>query len=510
MSRETKGDGNRIIKHGRKQGFGHLLSNTNNKNGGFGNQPKTRLELKLIFSRDEMAYLFGFDKVLSNQLSHQTGAEIHMTDGDCSEYVVAIVGVMEVVFKAFSLVCRKLWDFWTTVAKAGQQPLTVRLVVSSSQCGSIIGKHGINIKEMREMSGANILVSIENLPESTERCVEITGNGEACLQCAYHICIVLQDVPPRPDNVPYVPKVNGIMVPTGQGFDPNSVDTWKPVFLCGDKAYIIDGNKAIAAPPEMLRNELSKTPLGGHVTETLTEGLSLNNQMPEHMNPLTLMAAISSAHKNTDNRSRTSREMWVKGEMMSIVLASSAGRKLDEIQRMSGAQIHVAAEDEMSPAGDILVTVTGSEESVLLAQFLIQSNIDLAMKENEGILSLMALESDPGYPNQEGPLDNRPWGNRKGGGGAPNKSFRGSARGNHDQGGYPSNLPGSYNRDGFQNDRFQNNRVRRQNDRGTYQNGFSSDFGHGFQNDRGGFQNGVNHRGDRGRGGARGMRGGRR
>ena len=137
------------------------------------------------------------------------------------------------------------------------------------------------------------------------------------------------------------------------------MDAWRPVFLCGDKAYIIDGTVARPAPPELLRRELSKTPLGGHVAETLaTQGMGGNKMTPDHMNPVALMAAISNSHRNAGgggNRSRTSREMNVNSDMMRLLLRQSGGAKLDEIQHMSGAQIHVAGDEEASPAGDITV-----------------------------------------------------------------------------------------------------------------------------------------------------------
>ena len=84
-------------------------------------------------------------------------------------------------------------------------------------------------------------------------------------------------------------------------------------------------------------------------------GGNLNNKLtPDHMNPLTLMAAISNSHRG-GNRARTSREMTVNCQLIFRILRLSGGAKLDEIQRMSGAQIHVPGEEEASPDGDILV-----------------------------------------------------------------------------------------------------------------------------------------------------------
>lgn len=73
-------------------------------------------------------------------------------------------------------------------------PITLRLIVPASQCGSLIGKGGSKIKEIREVTGASIQVASEMLPNSTERAVTISGTGEAITQCIYHICTVMLEV----------------------------------------------------------------------------------------------------------------------------------------------------------------------------------------------------------------------------------------------------------------------------------------------------------------------------
>ena len=73
-------------------------------------------------------------------------------------------------------------------------PITFRLVVPASQCGSLIGKGGSKIKEIREVTGASVQVASEMLPNSTERAVTISGNSEAVIQCIYHICVIMSEV----------------------------------------------------------------------------------------------------------------------------------------------------------------------------------------------------------------------------------------------------------------------------------------------------------------------------
>lgn len=73
-------------------------------------------------------------------------------------------------------------------------PISLRLIVPASQCGSLIGKGGSKIKEIREVTGASIQVASEMLPNSTERAVTLSGTGEAITQCIYHICNVMLEV----------------------------------------------------------------------------------------------------------------------------------------------------------------------------------------------------------------------------------------------------------------------------------------------------------------------------
>ena len=149
----------------REQNFGNNFAN--------GDQPQNNgrpIDLRIILSRDEVAFLFGFDGNLINQLRQQTGAHIQITDGDSFEYVLLLSGAIDIVFKAFSLVCRKLWDLLTKIAGPGHnRPLKIRIAVPAVQCGSIIGKAGAKVKEIRDLTGAQIQVSHEPLPNSTER-----------------------------------------------------------------------------------------------------------------------------------------------------------------------------------------------------------------------------------------------------------------------------------------------------------------------------------------------------
>lgn len=107
----------------------------------------------------------------------KSGARITISDGSTPERIVTINGVLENANKAFTMICKKFEDvsnvlflldvmfivilnsfvfFYSqdlrqSCAANAIPPITLRLIVPASQCGSIIGKGGSKIKEIREV-----------------------------------------------------------------------------------------------------------------------------------------------------------------------------------------------------------------------------------------------------------------------------------------------------------------------------------------------------------------------
>ena len=370
------------------------------------------ITLKLLLSGEEVKYLFGAEEILLNQLKQQTGTNITLTEPGPHERVLSIPGPLDSVFKAFGLVCRKLCEFVVSLSDpSNPKMLVLRLAVHSTQCGMVIGKHGAKIKEIKEMTGANINVSQESLPESNERTVEIIGTGDSCLQSTFQVLTVLQENPPRGEVVPYVPK--SLMK-----------DLWKPIILAGDKAYIIENGVAILAPPELVKKALAETPLGKMAA-------ALPNfdgpGAPEHMNPLALMTAISTSQRDRQlggGGPEIVKVMKIADGVAPYVMGKN-GSKVGEIRQISGANVTISTDEEISESGERMrsVIIKGTAESALLAQFLIQSNIDIWKKEQSAEWN----EEQGGYQDEY--IENSDHGEGFGSynrGGPPNQFFQGN------------------------------------------------------------------------------------
>ncbi|EDS42185.1 conserved hypothetical protein [Culex quinquefasciatus] len=131
-------------------------------------------------------------------MTGKSGAKINISDGSCPERIVTVSGSRSAIYKAFTLITKKFeeWcsQFQDNTNAQGKTQIPIRLIVPASQCGSLIGKGGSKIKEIREITGCSIQVASEMLPNSTERAVTLSGSADSITQCIYHICCVMLEI----------------------------------------------------------------------------------------------------------------------------------------------------------------------------------------------------------------------------------------------------------------------------------------------------------------------------
>ncbi|KAG7279811.1 hypothetical protein CRUP_013721 [Coryphaenoides rupestris] len=144
------------------------------------------------------------------KMREESGARINISEGSSPERIVTITGPTEGIFRAFAMIAERFEEDITAAMVnsnvTSKPPVTLRLVFPGSQCGSLIGKGGSKIKEIRETTGAQVQVAGDMLPDSTERAVTISGTPQAITQCVRHICSVMLESPPKGATIPYHPK----------------------------------------------------------------------------------------------------------------------------------------------------------------------------------------------------------------------------------------------------------------------------------------------------------------
>ncbi|NXE01429.1 PCBP2 protein, partial [Chaetorhynchus papuensis] len=315
--------------------------------------------------------------------SPQSGARINISEGNCPERIITLAGPTNAIFKAFAMIIDKLEEdissSMTNSTAASRPPVTLRLVVPASQCGSLIGKGGCKIKEIRESTGAQVQVAGDMLPNSTERAITIAGIPQSIIECVKQICVVMLESPPKGVTIPYRPKpssspvifAGGQVRPLlcswgagwgGAGGSYRAASAPRPL-----RAYTIQGQYAIPQPDLTKLHQLAMQQ--SHFP------MSHGNTGFSGMETPSLRVPGLDASAQT-----TSHELTIPNDLIGCIIGRQ-GAKINEIRQMSGAQIKIANPVEGST--DRQVTITGSAASISLAQYLINVSLESAKPSSQ-------------------------------------------------------------------------------------------------------------------------------
>ncbi|XP_059399060.1 poly(rC)-binding protein 4-like isoform X2 [Carassius carassius] len=299
------------------------------------------LTLRLLMHGKEVGSIIGKKGETVKRIREESSARINISEGSCPERIITITGATECVFRAFTMITIKLEEDLAALVANGtvtsKPPVTLRLVIPASQCGSLIGKGGSKIKEIREKTGAQVQVAGDLLPNSTERGVTISGSQEAIIQCVKLICTVILESPPKGATIPYRPSPA-----------PGTV------LLAGNQAYTVQNQYGIPHSELAKLHQLS-----------MQQGLA---PMAQPTATQVLSGIESSSHT-------ASQELLIPNDLIGSIIGRQ-GTKINEIRQVSGAQIKIGS--QMDSTSDRHVTITGSPISINLAQYLITSCLETA------------------------------------------------------------------------------------------------------------------------------------
>ncbi|XP_033927288.1 poly(rC)-binding protein 2 isoform X9 [Melopsittacus undulatus] len=361
------------------------------------------LTIRLLMHGKEVGSIIGKKGESVKKMREESGARINISEGNCPERIITLAGPTNAIFKAFAMIIDKLEEdissSMTNSTAASRPPVTLRLVVPASQCGSLIGKGGCKIKEIRESTGAQVQVAGDMLPNSTERAITIAGIPQSIIECVKQICVVMLESPPKGVTIPYRPKPSSSPVIFAGGQDryttgsPNYPHTASPMCLNSDlegppqeatrqplhgnelgpipawaavlPAYTIQGQYAIPQPDLTKLHQLAMQQTHFPITHGNTGFTGIESSSPEVKGYWGLDASPQT----------TSHELTIPNDLIGCIIGRQ-GAKINEIRQMSGAQIKIANPVEGST--DRQVTITGSAASISLAQYLINVSLESA------------------------------------------------------------------------------------------------------------------------------------
>ncbi|KAM8800434.1 poly(rC)-binding protein 2 isoform 7-T7 [Rhynchonycteris naso] len=334
------------------------------------------LTIRLLMHGKEVGSIIGKKGESVKKMREESGARINISEGNCPERIITLAGPTNAIFKAFAMIIDKLEEdissSMTNSTAASKPPVTLRLVVPASQCGSLIGKGGCKIKEIRESTGAQVQVAGDMLPNSTERAITIAGIPQSIIECVKQICVVMLESPPKGVTIPYRPK-------------PSS----SPVIFAGGQDRYSTGSDSASFPhttPSMCLNpDLEGPPLEAY---TIQGQYAIPQPDLTKLHQLAMQQShFPMTHGNTGfsagldaSAQTTSHELTIPNDLIGCIIGRQ-GAKINEIRQMSGAQIKIANPVEGST--DRQVTITGSAASISLAQYLINVSLENAKPSSQ-------------------------------------------------------------------------------------------------------------------------------
>uniref|UniRef100_M4AMQ4 Poly(rC) binding protein 4 n=1 Tax=Xiphophorus maculatus TaxID=8083 RepID=M4AMQ4_XIPMA len=323
------------------------------------------LTLRLLMHGKEVGSIIGKKGETVKRIREESGARINISEGSCPERIITITGPTDCVFRAFTMITFKLEEDLAALVANGtvtsKPPVTLRLVIPASQCGSLIGKGGSKIKEIRETTGAQVQVAGDLLPNSTEREVTISGGQDAIIQCVKLICTVILESPPKGATIPYRPSPSPgtVLLAGNQVFEASDFGS-HPLFSMAQGGLDLQQTYAVQSHYGIPHSELVKL-----------QQLSMQQQgLASISQAATVLSGAVEANSQT-----TSQELLIPNDLIGSIIGRQ-GTKINEIRQVSGAQIKIGSQIDSS--SDRHVTITGTPIAINLAQYLITSCLETA------------------------------------------------------------------------------------------------------------------------------------
>jgi heterogeneous nuclear rnp K-like protein 2 len=256
--------------------------------------------------------------------------------------------------------------------------------------GTIIGRNGLKIKNIQDLSGARMVAQKDMLPQSTERIVEVQGSPDAIGKAIEEIgkCL-LEDWERGLGTVLYHPGAAGNdAITTISGLNGRRASTAtaynNPANL---SAAIVDVSRRVSLADFSSVHSRSTNPstsLSSAAASSLPP-ITANVPLVSVVTPPTVTVAPSSATASTSgpttNGTSPANGSQVRTQSISIpsdmvgCIIGRAGTKITEIRRLSGSKISIA-KGPHDDTGERMFTIQGTPEANEKALYLLYNQLE--------------------------------------------------------------------------------------------------------------------------------------
>ncbi|KAH3683260.1 hypothetical protein WICPIJ_005788, partial [Wickerhamomyces pijperi] len=158
-------------------------------------ETNTYIHLRMLCQVKEAAVIVGRNGETINRIKSKANVKIKVSENiyGVMERVIHFKGRAAEVAKAFSLIAKLLADEPEDKEATDRKSkrVNITLLVPHQMIGFIIGKRGMTLRGIERVSSAYLQASINTLPYSTDRTLNIAGLFDAIYIAIYQIAIIL-------------------------------------------------------------------------------------------------------------------------------------------------------------------------------------------------------------------------------------------------------------------------------------------------------------------------------
>lgn len=298
---------------------------------------------------------------------------------------------------------------------------TIRAIIDGKEAGSIIGKQGVTVNQIREKSGAKVQLSDAppaHAPNINERVLSVQGNAEAVFRAFTFICDKVRDANTTPGleapstlriklAIPHT-QAGAVIGKSGQKIKDIRDATGSQMvvekeFLPGssERACTITGTlEAVSQSIFHVACTLIQTPASGSLQPYQPGGLgALGPVRPQAAPAFGGMGAnmgmmgmqgkgmgmqgggAQFGFASSPSQPQLTEQLTVPNEVVGSVIGKG-GSKIQEIRNVSGAQIKVMDNATAGNAPERPITIIGTAEAIQMAKYLIQKTASEALQAN--------------------------------------------------------------------------------------------------------------------------------
>lgn len=317
---------------------------------------QAQLTLRAIVSSKEAGVIIGKGGKNVAELRDETGvkAGVSKVVQGVHDRVLTITGGCDAISKAYAVVARALLEGAPAMGMGGviqgNGTHPIKLLISHNQMGTIIGRQGLKIKHIQDVSGVRMVAQKEMLPQSTERIVEVQGTPEGIQRAIWEICKCLVDDWQRgTGTVLYNPVVRT---------QPGGASTLAGVSATSSYPA---GRSDYAGSSRVMRTG---------------NGADFSNGAPRSYNRRSDSDAATRGLPTHDENGEElqTQNISIPADMVGCIIGR-AGSKISEIRKTSGARISIAKAPH-DETGERMFTIMGTAKANETALFLLYENLE--------------------------------------------------------------------------------------------------------------------------------------